>query len=123
MVVAGRSLYTRRNKQHARSADFGTHSSRHKGMLVGGTTYHWLDRAEPRRRSVDGPQWGYPSASRLSGNCMPASGYRRLLAVVDAQTAHRLIHGIQDGRPVLGPQVAVDVLSGLDLAVPHLMCY
>ena len=56
--------------------------------------------------------------NRISGNRIPASSCLELLAVVNAQTAHRLVHGIQDGGPVLGPQVAVDVLSGLDLAVP-----
>ena len=52
---------------------------------------------------------------------MPASGCVVRLAVVDVQTADCLVHSGQEGGTVLGEQVAVDVLGGLDLAVSHLM--
>ncbi len=41
--------------------------------------------------------------------------------LVDLQTADGLVDRLQDESPVLGEEVAVDVLGRLDLAVPHLV--
>ena len=43
--------------------------------------------------------------------------------LVRVQAADRLVQRVQDGGLALGEQVAVDVLSGLDLGMPHLTGY
>src|SRR5262249_56118672 len=52
---------------------------------------------------------------------MAVSGRVPLLALIHAQAADCLLHRVQDRGPVLGEEVAVNVLGRLDPAVPHLV--
>src|SRR5262245_730611 len=52
---------------------------------------------------------------------MAVSGRVRLLALIHARAADCLLHRVQDRGPVLGEEVAVNVLGRLDPAVSHLV--
>ena len=41
--------------------------------------------------------------------------------LVDVEAAYRLVDGLEDERPILGEQVAIDVLGRLDPAGAHLV--
>src|SRR5215472_4887153 len=56
------------------------------------------------------------ASARLDGPFRAGAG-----CLVDVQSAYGLVHGVEDRGAVLGEEVAVDVLRGLDLAVAHLV--
>src|SRR6516225_5209750 len=58
---------------------------------------------------------------RASGNCIAPLAVPWFIVLVGVQSADRLVYGVQDERPILSEQMAVDVLGGFDLAVSHLM--
>ena len=64
-----------------------------------------------------------PQGSLVSGLLarQVVSGSALVSVLVGVEAADSLIHGFQDEDPVLGEQVAVDVLGGLDLDTLNLI--
>lgn len=59
------------------------------------------------------------TASCLAG--LHAASDVLFCGLVRMEAAHSLVYRLQNECPILGEQVAVDVLGGLDLAVSHLV--
>jgi len=71
------------------------------------------------RESPESAIWSLPPANTT----LDRSGRVFVGGLVDVEAADGLVDGLEDEGPVLGEQMAVDVLGCLDLAVAHLVRY